>query len=151
MPLNLEHMTCHWMSESYTGDFLWQFVDFFVDNFYNIWQFWQFLTICDNFWQFQFLWTIFENFDIFLNLDFFNFDNLYKSCNLLTIFTFFLSFFTHFTILEKFYNIGQFSHLLTIFDTSYNFGKFWQDNDNPRDLWPFRHWLQFWQSLWPDN
>ena len=65
--LILEHMTYHWMSESYQGDFLWQFWTILknVDNFWQFWQCWQFLTIFNNFqqcWQFLQLLTILDNF-----------------------------------------------------------------------------------------
>ena len=59
--LNLERMSCLWMSESYQGDFLWQF-----------WQFWQF-------------WTILDKYDNFSKI--LNFFTIWQFLTILTFFT----------------------------------------------------------------
>ena len=107
-----EHMTCHWMSKSYQGDFLWSFW-----KFYHFWTCWQ-------------IWTIFDNLD---NFD--NFGQFWQFWKLLTILT----------ILTIFDNYDNFIDILTFFDNVDIFYHCDNDNRNPGDLLPLRHWLQFWQ------
>ena len=100
--LILEHMTYHWMSESYQGDFLWQFWTILknVDNFDNFWKCW-------TFWQFGQFWTILTFFDNFDNFE--NFDNFWQFWQFLILFN----------------NFDNFWHFLTILKILDNFWQFW--------------------------
>ena len=74
-------------------------------------------------------------------------DNFLQLLQFLIILTIFDNFWFFGTIMDNFW---QFWNSLTIwtidsFDNSYNFYNFDNDNDNPRELWLLRHWLQFWQ------
>ena len=82
-------------------------------------------TSFDNFWQLWHLWT---------NL------TIFETC---WPFVHFLTMFTSTDNFENFWTIWQFCFFLTVWTILTIWDNF--DNDNPRDLLPLRHWLQFWQ------
>ena len=92
------------------------------------------LTIFDNVWQ---VWHLLKSFIMF--------DNFYNPENLLICLTI-LTFFWQFYIYGQFWQFRQFFNFFTVLTLLTILNNFDNVKDNPRDFWPLRHWLQFWQS-----
>ena len=107
----------------------------------TFWDYFAFMPVYRDFW-FCNLWQVIECQRDFLGQLWQFLTNL----TMLTILNFFLSFlmFWFFYLFYYFY-FFTFLTILTFLDNLWQFYNVNNDNDNPRDLWPLRHWLQFWQ------